>query len=221
MILSFNKHSLKFFGFLVFCAFSINIFAQPGTVRITVTELQAVNNSYCTTTIFGIPLEAGGSDFVWEVKLDDGQGNSNSNPSVPILLGQLGGQSNHFYRNDNNGPYSGTPAAPNGISFNPGNGVIFDFDYACGAPGSIGVDWIGYENDDPTNYSTVLNEGNTGTQNFNLTVPAIGASNTVTRTAFGGNNCNNTQEYRITFFIEHIAFNITTMPDNICDAVQI
>jgi len=212
---------------LLFCCLilcSINYtssFGQGGTVRITVSELQAVNNSFCTTTFLGIPLEIGQSDFVWEVKLDDGQGNSNTNPSVPVLLGQLGGQSNHFYKNNDNGPYTGTPGAPNGIDFNPGNGRIFDLEYPCGVPASISVDWRAYENDDPTNYSTALNEGNTGTQTFALTVPTVGASASVQQIAFGGNNCNNTQEYRITFFIEHIPLAVTAVPDGICNAVQL
>lgn len=204
---------------LLLCSIGYRSWGQ-GTVRITVTELEVVNNSYCTTTILGIPLEAGGSDFVWEVKVDDGQGNGNINPSVPNLLGQLGGNSNHFYKNNDNGPYLGTVAAPNGITFNPSNGVIFDLEYPCGVPNSFNIEWVGYDNDVPfVNYGA--GEGNTGTQNPTLNVPTVGNSSSQTYTAIGGNNCNTPQEYKITLLIEHLPLTVTYVEDDICNAIQL
>lgn len=205
---------------LFFCSIYSTSFGQ-GTVRITVSQLEVINDSYCTTTIFGIPIEIGGSDFVWEVKADDGQGNSNNNPSVPFVGGLLGGSSNHFYKNNDNGPYIGTPGAPNGIDFNPTNGRFFDYEYPCGVPANINIDWIGYENDDATNYGLLLTEGETPTQNIALAVPTVGTSNTQFFSAIGSNNCNNNQEYRITFVIEHLPLAVTPVVNNICTAIQI
>ncbi len=209
------------FAFLLLVFVGNNWVSAQGRVQITVSQVEVTQNVDCDGVFLG------DSDFVWEVKVDDGVGNSNNNPSVPNLVGALGGNSNHFYQNGNNGPYLGTPASPNGIDFNPPTGLIFDQEYACTPlPSSITVEWEGYENDSPTNYTAGAGvaDARTGTQTINLPIPASGATTSSTFSAFGTaatGSCNGTQEYVITFTITMIPTANIAAEDDICNALPI
>jgi gliding motility-associated-like protein len=136
---------------------------------------------------------AGDSDFQFNFQATDpveGYGNNN-----PDLLTNR----NSYEETGNNGPWTNTTIR-----------TFWDHTFACQIPNVINFEWEAFEDD------LLGTEGNTGLQNVSINVPAIGG---VATQQFQASSTGCAQTYQITFRVEVLTFNVTQLPDAICNAV--
>ncbi len=169
------------------------------------------------------------SDFEWEFQATDntlGFTNHNPFPVLGIPAGLLGTVYNRVLIDNNNGAYNyviGTPGIETGCfpnpgftSVNPAGALFFDHDYVCPAdvPTALTLRWVAYE-DDLTGRA-----GASAIQNIVVTLPTT--TGNITQTYFANSTdggCN--QRYGIVFQIERVDLVVNSIPDAICNAIQI
>ncbi|MBS1635432.1 MAG: T9SS type A sorting domain-containing protein [Bacteroidetes bacterium] len=133
-----------------------------------------------------LDCDAGGSDnsdFLFEFRATDNSPFANSNNSP--VAGSIG-SCNYVSIPEANGPYTVTPAAPAGASFNPSNGLFFSHFYTCkkDIPGTLSIVWRAYENDDTSTPSTTpVADGQTAPQGNIFNIPTSSGTYTVQYTA--------------------------------------
>ncbi|MES2513330.1 MAG: T9SS type A sorting domain-containing protein [Bacteroidota bacterium] len=113
----------------------------------------------------------GNSDFVFEYKAQDNSPSAFSN-NTPVA-GSIG-MCNYAVVNEQNGPYSFSPATPGSAVFSPTTGLFFDRTYNCKneVPTMLTITWAAYENDDVSAPSvTPLANGVVPAQANSYTVP--------------------------------------------------
>lgn len=218
----------------VLMIFALNSSYGQAIVQVRVTSVEVTQNEDCDG------FSVCDSDFTWEFQATDntiGKTNNNSSSNVfGLVNGRLGGDFNHAYVDNNNGPFTLVPGGPNiggtcflnngDAEYIPGNGLFFNHEYPCASdvPTVMNMRWIAYDNDDlAQSYNGGLGgmDGETIIESFPIPVPAApGTSGPITRT-LNSTDGGCPQTYRITFEVITQTLAANLAEDNICNAVQI
>ena len=175
-----NKLLLSTYLFIFLGVSQLNV-AQ---VNITV-KVKSVSVSTALDCDAGI---ADNSDFVFEFKALDNSPAGFSN-NLPVI-GSIG-MCNYVVVNEDNGPFSLSPASPGLAIFSPTNGIFFDRSYNCKneVPTNLSITWRAYENDDAIVPSiTPIANGQIAQQVVTYTVPTSNGTYTTqfTQTSLDG-----------------------------------
>lgn len=210
---------LQFGALMVFlCSCWQSSLEAQARVQVRVVSASVSNNCDNDPGFFGIGNTD--SDFVIHF---EGQDNTLGLTNHDPVNGLLGYDFNYVYNNNNNGPWTVTPA--NTGNFNNGTAIFFDHEYLCPAdvPTQITIDWEGYENDIPVGNFAPLGgidrQVESGMQSLSLAVPPVGGTAQVSGTASGSDLC--TQVYNVTFEVTVLPLTVNYWPDAVCNAIPI